>query len=242
MAATQPNFTEPIFLTFDDLCANSKLTDQIAILCNAAFTRPKSLNPAKWEVPAIRFPDTQTLLDMVGKDGIMAIILDESWVSGDDEDIRVEVGGGEGGEVKRGKLVVTTTIVPWAGGQDKEGAGTEPGYEMKAVCVDGDARYLRKGLAIKVMDALENYIIEVERKQMRHKGDDADAKQPNCAMKDGNKRVLTLWILAAEDLVGSYWRKTGYENVRSAIYSGIWGCRTSFELMVLKKEVEYSLE
>lgn len=237
----QPSFTAPIFLTRNDLATNPKLTNEFAILANTAFTRPKLANPETWTLPAIRFPNTQSVLDMIGESGTMAVILDESRATGDDAENAVEVPAGAG-EVKRGKLVASATISPWAGGWEKEGAGRESGYEIKAVCVDGDARYLKKGLAIKVLEALEKYTIEVEKKNVRRRTSGLDIERPDGSVKVGEKGVLTLWILAAECLVGPYWRKRGYKDVRSGVYSGIWGCRTSFEIVVMKKEVEYSLE
>jgi hypothetical protein len=77
---------------------------------------------------------------------------------------------------------------------------------------------------------------------LQREGYETSQKQPGDAIEDDKKGVLTLWILAAECVVGDYWRKRGYQNVRTGIYSGIWSCRTSFEMVVLKKEVEYSLE
>jgi hypothetical protein len=241
MEATQLSLTDPIFLTRNDVATNSRLTNQFAILANNAFTRSKSVNPEKWIIPAIRFPDTQSVLEMIGETGTMAVILDESRVYGDDAEFAVEVPAG-GGKLKRGKLVASSTITPWAGGMDKEGAGKELGHEMKAVVVDGDVRYLKKGLAIKILDALEAHIIEIERRDARREACDLDVGNSNGEVKDGKKGVLTLWILAAECLVGSYWRKRGYKNVRMGVYSGIWDCKTEFEIVVLKKEVEYSLE
>ena len=58
MAAIQPSFTTPILLTYNDLATNPKLTHQLMILANSAFTRSKSANPEKWKLPAARFLNT----------------------------------------------------------------------------------------------------------------------------------------------------------------------------------------
>ncbi|KAF2634064.1 hypothetical protein P280DRAFT_439576 [Massarina eburnea CBS 473.64] len=227
-STTPPSLTPALFLTLADLEANPKLANQLAILGNTAFTRSHMMHPEKWSVPCTRFPTTQLLLDTVGDAGIMAIILDESRV-GEEEVGLVETRSQGSDEVKKGKLVACAAVIPWAGGWEKEGAGTEVGYETKAVAVDEDEIYLGKGVAIKLLAYIEKYLIEKERAT---KG----------AFQGEERKVLSLWLLAAECLTGDYWRRRGYMEVRRKSWSDIWGCHKSFDMVVMKREVEFDVK
>ena len=242
MELPSADLTHPILLTHSAVASNTKLANQLAALSNAAFTRSKATKPEKWTLPSIRFSTSQAYLDMMGEKGIVAVILDQNRTTGEDADDVVDVEDRtEGGitESKKGGLVACTAAVPWAGGWDKEGAGSEMGWEMKAVCVDGDARYLRRGLAVRVLGALEERVVEMERGCRREEGSAARGDQSGDVAREG---VVAFWILAAECLNGAYWRRRGYEEVRKRVHSGIWGCKTSFEMVVLKKEVAFSLD
>jgi len=142
---------------------------------------------------------------MLVEGAVVAVILDR--VEGD-------------GEVQ-GKVVACAAAVPWKGGWMKECAGREEGWEIKALAVDGGAEYLKKGLAVQVMGALEEYLVK-EAKKREEKG------------------VLSLWILAAECINGHYWRRRGYKEVRRSTEGDMtWGCQTVFDLVVFKREVEF---
>ena len=53
---------------------------------------------------------------------------------------------------------------------------------------------------------------------------------------------MTLWILAAECINGVYWRKRGYELVRKDVaLPPTWNVQTSFEMIVLRKDVPFEL-
>ncbi|KAF2249660.1 hypothetical protein BU26DRAFT_604003 [Trematosphaeria pertusa] len=231
-----PILTMPILLSPTDLNANPKLTNHIAVLANAAFTRSQEADPEKWYLPSIRFPDTQSLLDMLGPRGVMAVMLDEAHVEGEEVPF-VEAVDGDG-QVRKGRLVACAAAVPWRGGWSKEGAQTEKGWEIKAVCVDGDARFLKRGLAVKLLGSLEECLVGKEREALRQSALDG----ASCGSGDGRRKgVLSLWILAAECINGAYWRKRGYEAVRKSVHSGIWSCKTSFEMVVLRRDVEFEM-
>jgi hypothetical protein len=221
-----PNLTPSLLFPAHELNTNPVLVTALARLGNAAFSRSKAGNPQTWNPDDIRFPTSQHVLDMAGPSGIVAIILDSSR-SSDADAVSVQVleaGNEKGKKEFKGKLVACTTAVPWAGGWDKEGASTERGWEMKAVCVNGSPAYLRRGLAIQVMQALEDHLVQKRKEELRE--------------MEVRRDTVAFWILAAEDLNGVYWRKRGYAEVRRGWYEGIWGCRTRFEMVVLRKEVE----
>lgn len=89
------------------------------------------------------------------------------------------------------------------------------------MCVHGDDKYLRKGLAVKLLGFLDDYLVRQ-------------------AKAGGEKGKVTLWILAAECINGVYWRKRGYKEVRRRTEGkGVWGCRTEFDMVVFKREVEF---
>jgi hypothetical protein len=234
-----PNLTAPILLKLNDLLTNPKLTNQLAALGNQAFTRSKAVDPEKWLMPAIRFPKDDDFLKLVGEAGTVAVILDQSRVTGDDADLAVEVPI-SAADVKKGVLVACTTAVPWEGGHGMEKAEAETGWEMRAVCVDGDERYLKRGLAIRLITALEDDLIAKERARLQQVWSETMGEQCGDAPVNG-KGLLSLWIIAAECLNGAYWRRRGYKEVRRGTYTDVWSCRTSFEMVVLKRDVEFTL-
>jgi hypothetical protein len=138
---------------------------------------------------------------------------------------------------RTGKVVACATVVPWKGGWAREGAGHERGWEMKAVSVDGEDQYLHKGLAVKVMTALESCLVENAKLEVK------TASPANTDAKTGGEKgCVSLWVMAAECLNGAYWRKRGYKEVRrSTETNGTWDCKTSFDLVVFRKDVEYDM-
>jgi GNAT superfamily N-acetyltransferase len=136
----------------------------------------------------------------------------------------------------RGKVVACGATTPWTGGWAKEGAGKETGFEIKAIAVEADERYLRKGLAVQLMAALEGRLIEEMREQLQRCPAE-DAKE-----KSGLKGSVVLWIMAAECIAGPYWRRRGYREIRRTTEgNGTWGCKTSFDLLVLRKDVVFDI-
>lgn len=120
----------------------------------------------------------------------------------------------------------------------------------------GDARYLRKGLAVALLAFLEAYLVSVEVPaaasvargiddggvidgEVIKNGEAGNGEQQDEEKEHGdNKGKVTLWILAAECINGVYWRKRGFREVRRRTEGpGVWGCKTEFEMVVLKKEV-----
>jgi hypothetical protein len=230
-----PNLTKTLFLSLAELTANPKVADQLAVLINTAFTRSHMNDPNRWNIPCNRFPKTQHMLDTVGKDGVMAVILDESCVGKDHEAILVEASGNEA--AKRGKLIACAAIIPWRGGWEKEGSSSEVGWETKAVAVDENERYLKKGIVIKLLKDIDHYLIEKERVLIAARKVD----QMEDVSKSEEHSVLTLWLLTAECLNGAYWRRRGYTEVRRKTWSEIWGCLKSFDMVVMRRDVRYDL-
>jgi hypothetical protein len=207
---TSPALSPPTLFTPDDLKSRPALSDDITDLINDAFNRSKLPDPEKWEgAHRKRFPTHESYFEMLGEQGVVTAIFDDT------------------------RVVAVAAAVPWAGGWKKEGAGVEEGWEIKAVAVHGDARYLHRGLAVQLYTFLEQYLIKQERSRLLE--------------VSGQGRTLTgnvvLWILAAECINGSYWRKRGYRELRRDTYgSGTWGCLTSFEMVVLQKELTFDVD
>ncbi|KAH7093441.1 hypothetical protein FB567DRAFT_515348 [Paraphoma chrysanthemicola] len=241
---TQPHLSAPILFHPTTLKSNRALTSQITTLANEAFMRSHAPDREKWDLSRDRFPSEESYWDMLGEKGIVALIFDRddgnsaqelngaNATGNNDENVNGEDRNWEGRE----KVIACAAALPWKGGWNKEGAGTEVGWEIKAVCVAGDKKYLKKGLAVQVMQALEDELVRNAKAQWR-----ASAKREMSA-EDARRGSVALWILAAECLNGAYWRKRGYEELRrSTEGSGTWGCKTSFELVVFRKEVKYEI-
>ena len=209
-----PWLSAPIYYTRTYLETDPLLTTKIASLVNDAFARSQKSDPEKWgENPEIRFLDNDSYFDMLGDEGIVAMIFDDN--------------------TKDRKVVAVAAALLWKGGWKKEGAGIEEGWEIKAVAVDGDARYLRQGLAMQLYSFLEKSLIKISKKS----GISTTGRPFN------QNDQLPFWILAAECINGVYWRKKGYELVRKHVHvAPTWGVLTSFEMIVLRKVIpfEYS--
>lgn len=164
---------------------------------------------------------------MLGDETIVAVIFDQNVAAKDSDPGNSR----ECDTITNGKVVACAAAVPWKGGWAKEGAGEEDGWEIKALAVDGDAAYLRKGLAVQVMASLENHLIERTKLNVK-------ANLPE-GTTNGS---VTLWILAAECINGAYWRKRGYCEVRrSTEGEGVWGCKTSFDIVVFRKDIIFDV-
>ena len=199
--------------TVSALESDPSLVSQITDLINDAFTRSKKSDPVKWrQGERRRFPNNDLYFEMLGTEGVAAVIFDNT-------------------DEKR-KVVAVAGAIPWQGGWKKEGAGVEEGWEIKAVAVDGDARYLRRGLAVRLYTFLEQHLI-LKSKQLGIS---------TTGRKFSSTDRLTLWILAAECINGPYWRKRGYELVRKDIAeSPTWGVLTTFQMIVLRKDIPFKL-
>lgn len=211
--ATTPSFSEPILYTVSDLESDPSLVTEITDLINDAFTRSKKPDPVKWsQGERRRFPNNDLYFEMLGTEGVAAVIFDVS--------------------TEARKVVAVAAAVPWQGGWKKEGAGVEEGWEIKAVAVDGDANYLRRGLAMQLYAFLEQHLV-LKSKQLG---------VSTIGRKFNSTDRLTLWILAAECINGPYWRNRGYELVRKDIAEPpTWGVLTNFEMIVLRKNVPFEL-
>jgi hypothetical protein len=211
---TQP-LSPPKLFTPSDLQPRPGLVSAITALINDAFARSKIPDPEKWgETPQKRFTGNESYFELLGSMGIVAVIFDSSA----DDAAAGETGGL--GSSNEGKAVAVAAAVPWQGGWLKEGAGTEDGWEIKAIAVDGGEKYLRKGLSMRLLAALEEKLVQRTREE------------------EPTREELTLWILMAECINGVYWRKRGYREVRRATCDeGVWGCTASFEMVVLRRDV-----
>jgi hypothetical protein len=215
---TTPHLSAPILVHPTDLKSNPELTEQITCLTNEAFGRSKQAEPEKWDPGRPRFPTHESYYEMLVDGTTVALIFDQEAT---DEGAKA-IPGGESKDVMGGKVVACAAAVPWKGGWAKEGAGKEEGWEIKAIAVNGDEKYLRKGLAVQVMKALEDDLIVKARK------------------RSPQSSSLTWWILAADCINGAYWRKRGYREVRRKTEgAGTWACKTSFDMVVLRKDVEF---
>ena len=203
----------PTLYTRSDLEADPALVTQITNLINDAFHRSKLQDPVKWgKAPQKRFPTIDVYFEMLGLEGIVVLLFEE--------------------DAKERKVVAVAAAVPWTGGWQKESTGTEEGWEIKAVAVDGNARYLHRGLAVQVCTFLERHLAH----QISQSGVSTIEK------KTKRTDQLSFWIQAAECINGPYWRKKGYELVRKKTFeSPTWGCQTSFEMVVMMKDVAYGV-
>lgn len=132
---------------------------------------------------------------------------------------------------KNRKLVAVAAALPWYGG-NLEGIRIEEGWELKAVAVDGDTKYLHRGLATQLCDALTQRLIEKETIRLAGM---TGQQTPSI----GN---VTLWIQAAECINGEYWRRKGYQEIQRRTFGeGIWDCLTSFEMVILRKDVTFAV-
>ncbi|KAI8931091.1 hypothetical protein NX059_012102 [Plenodomus lindquistii] len=235
ISMTTPRLSSPMLFTSAELKANEELAIAIRDLCNEAFSRHKSIDTEKWDIESPRFPNMDMFHAMLTPESVFAVVFDENGSSERDAKIRVKSGDSAPGSTtdaatryRGGKVIACAAAVPWKGGWSKEGAGTETGWEIKTVCVDAHPNYLHKGLAVRLLAALERYVMERERSRLHAKGGNN---------KEGH---VDLWILTAECQNGVYWRKRGYEKVRSKIEGkGVWSCKTSFEMTVLRKHVVF---
>ena len=134
-----------------------------------------------------------------------------------------------------GRVVACAAAVPWNGpfGVKVEGRQSEEeGWEIKVVCVDGAERYLKTGLADRLVAFYESYLTVRARESIR-------GSQRSGEVANGK---VVLWFLVAESLNGAYWRKKGCVEVRRRTAEpGVWGCKHPFELLVLKRDVDFEI-
>jgi hypothetical protein len=210
-----PRLSDPNFLTRADIQGDCTLTSQIRDLVNAAFLRSEQTEVGKWG--RLRFEQPHELFDMLGRDGVMSVIYDLE-------------GRAVGGGSNAGMVVACAAALPWAGGFTREGQGVEEGYEIKTVCVNGDAKYAKRGLAVQVVAHLEDHLLAQELSG-RREGKGGSKNEQSLAH-------LTLWIQASESLNGVYWRKRGFLEVRRHTAGpGVWGCKKTFEMVVFRKDI-----
>ena len=171
---------------------------------------------------------------MIGNEGLVAVIFDDgpktdksekSLSPGITESVTTEHRSSK-------TLVAVAAAVPWHGGF-LEGSKAEGGWEIKAVAVHSDTRYLHRGLATQLYDSLTQRLIKHEMTRLV-KMTEQEIPSSGC---------VTLWIQAAESINGDYWRKRGYQEVQKKTYGvGVWGCLSSFEMVILRKDVPFKVD
>ena len=148
-----PNLSPPKLFTPSELRSNPSLSKSITRLVNDAFHRSHAPDPVKWDNRGSRFDDEEGLhMLLSGPGSVIALIFDDAGSANSNENNTINV------EEAR-KVVACASLVPWKGGWEKECASTETGWEIKIVCVDGDAKYHHRGLAIQLLDFLQQYLI-----------------------------------------------------------------------------------
>ncbi|KAF2649248.1 hypothetical protein K491DRAFT_683995 [Lophiostoma macrostomum CBS 122681] len=213
MISSKPS--PPTLLTRADIEGDQTATIQIMDLVNAAFLRSKQGESDKWE--GVRFDHSDKLFDMLGDNGVMSVIYDREDRDGYNDS-------------NASTIVACAAAVPWGGGWNQEGRGIEEGYEIKIVCVNGDAKYVKTGLASQVVPHLADYLVA---RETRRTGDEKTGSN-----NEHQSTHLSLWILAAESLNGAYWRKRGFLEVRrETVGPPVWGCTETFDMVVFRKDV-----
>jgi hypothetical protein len=155
---------------------------------------------------------------MLGDQGLLCVIYDENE-------------GGPEIEKGSGKVVACAAAIPWGGGWMKEGKGTEEGWEIKTVCVSGEEMYARKGLAIKVMNVIQETVI---RQELARRATSEIVGDTNTSATG----AFTFWILLADCINGAYWKKRGFKEMRrSTVGEGTWGCTADFDMVTARKDV-----
>lgn len=235
---TTPHISLPVLAFPAELRCNPELTSQIRLLINDAFRRSKLPNPEKWDFDRPRFLTNESYYEQLGEQAVVALVFDQTQNAESEQAIDASSDQEQTlchGEARMsGKVIACAAAVPWKGGWAKEGAGKEEGWEIKAVAVHEDPKYLHRGLAVKAMGALEEYLVEKAKTLRRDRSFDEKRVE--------HKRSIALWLLVAECINGVYWRKRGYKEVRRSTESeGTWGCKTSFELVVYRKDVEFDV-
>ncbi|CAA9962557.1 hypothetical protein PTMSG1_05931 [Pyrenophora teres f. maculata] len=217
------------------LQANPTLSQAIIDLVNDCFAWSKDKEDGKWDNSIPRFDNVEEFYSMLGEDeamGAIAVLFEEAVEDGMGSDNDSTSSGQTTPSSPTStqtckKPIACAATIPWRGGHLKEGAGSETGWEIKIVCVDASPMYQRCGLAVRLLAFLEEYLVGLERDALVREG----------VRGSGS---VDLWILAAECQAGPYWRKRGYVDVRKMTEGpGVWSCREEFEIVVLKRRVEF---
>jgi len=241
MTSSPPNTTTITLHTRSTLESNPALSHAITHLVNDSFERSKEQDVGKWDNSIPRFDDVEGLYSLLGEEeeaeeetGVVAVMFEGDDESDDDSDERNSATPSPTSsptshiqpKVKTKNPIACAAAIPWRGGYLKEGAGTETGWEIKIVCVHSAPRYQRRGLAVRLLAFLEEYLVGRERDALLREG-----------VKGGS---VEFWILAAECQAGAYWRRRGYVDVRRRTEGpGVWSCRERFEMLVLRRRVEF---
>jgi hypothetical protein len=238
LPAAAPNLSQPTILHPADISTNQTLLNHLTTFIIAVFAHQER-DPLQWDLSILRFSSPGELLDMLGKDGFMSVIFDESYSNEE------ECGNGDG---RRGKIVACAGAIPFRSGDDREGKhvnvdGAWGGdWEIKTVCVDWDDRYAKKGLAIRCIKGIEEYLVSRREMDVKVRGDVGRVGGVDEAPSDPDRCSLTLWVRTEECLNGAYWRRRGFVEVEKKTVVGIWGCRTSFELATFRRDVRLHVE
>lgn len=183
-----PILSHPTLYTSSELRSKPALATSIAQLANEAFFRSKAGDPIKWSNETFRFSTVDSLHTMLGENSTVALIFDLSQQKSGEEGIkqgRSELNRRDAAGFEDAKLVACAAAVPWKGGWAKESAGIESGWEIKAVCVDGDEKYLHRGLAQKLLTTLEDLLISDTKLQLQREAGGGQGEL---------SRILRCWL------------------------------------------------
>ncbi|OCK82376.1 hypothetical protein K432DRAFT_380490 [Lepidopterella palustris CBS 459.81] len=210
--------------TAAQLQANPTLITSIVELLNAAFSHSRLDDPETWAAEALRFPHPERFIDMLGDEGICAVILAKE----------------EGDEGTWSRVVATASATPWRGPRenlkphdlkrrhlkDAQFQWRED-WELKTVASVPPAiapGYRNMGLASRCCKMVEDVLIG-RANGIREQG-------------KGEAR-LRLWILMEEERNGPYWRRRGFVTVeRRMSVVGEWGCKKPFVIGCMVREVD----
>ncbi|KAF2273130.1 uncharacterized protein EI97DRAFT_190524 [Westerdykella ornata] len=223
--------SHPILYSAASLCQDQELAVRLMGFINDAFQRAKQRDPQKWDPQKLRFGSEAELFEMLGENGVMAVVYDQNESRAVQTDNGLDVGG-------RGKIVACAAAVQWKGiereagkdpsyGDEFEKTEIEEGWEIKTVCVSADSRYAKKGLAVRVCDFLQEYLVK-------------QVYEATNASEKAIRGHLVLWIITAESMNGEYWRRRGYRDVmKRVIKPPVWGSKAEFVMVVLRKDITW---
>ncbi|KAF2743719.1 hypothetical protein M011DRAFT_471073 [Sporormia fimetaria CBS 119925] len=252
----------PILYTRTSLLAHPTILTSLRNFINKSFHTSHLREPENWDPDINRFTDEDEVLDMLVEEGVMCLIFSVpesgtevaktvgSKVRGEEDG--VEGDSREAGELEEleemGEIVACGGAIPWTSAKwTSSGSGEESDsrkatekskesvvldWEVKTVCASTDPRFSRTGLAVKVVDSVQDFL----RKKVVESRRALGRELWETTVRAGD--VLTLWVVTVESLVGAYWLRRGYVEVgRKTARPGTWGCKRGFEMLLLKKEV-----
>ncbi|KAF1952969.1 hypothetical protein CC80DRAFT_495077 [Byssothecium circinans] len=200
------------------LRADADLAARISTFVNIGYRDREVYLLSQWVELTDRFETREAIFDAVGSEGMFAVV----W------NMPSRGEGKEEEQEKEGKAeaVACACISPWTGDLGPERAGAEDGgWEIKTVTTKEG--WKKMGLAGLCVQALIDEVIEIERRNVRERGEEVEGTR------------VKLWVHAVEEVNGEYWRRRGWRFVRAYERpAGEWASRFGFVLGVFGKEVD----